>query len=269
MNTEATWSDTKASAPQRSAWNVAYQESRCEFLKVLRMPAYSVPTIAFPVMFYLLFGVLFGRQQAGPTSMSTYLLATYGAFGVIGAALFGFGVGLATERGQGWMLLKQASPMPIWSTFLAKMIMSLMFAGTIILALFAVGLTLGDVQAEVGQLIRLAGVLIAGTIPFCAFGLMLAYLCGPNSAPAAVNLIYLPMAFVSGLWIPIQALPDFVQSLARALPAYHLGQLALSTIGASVGENLWGHVGYLILFTVAATSAAAFLMRRDQGKTYG
>jgi len=90
MSTEATWSETNTAAPRRSAWNVAYQESRCEFLKVLRMPAYSVPTIAFPVMFYLLFGVLFGRQQAGPTSMSTYLLATYGAFGVIGAALFGF-----------------------------------------------------------------------------------------------------------------------------------------------------------------------------------
>ena len=41
--------------------------------------------------------------------VATYLLATYATFGVIGAALFGFGVGVAVERGQGWMLLKRAS----------------------------------------------------------------------------------------------------------------------------------------------------------------
>ncbi|MEM1250671.1 MAG: ABC transporter permease, partial [Acidobacteriota bacterium] len=155
---------------RRSLLNVAYQESRTEFLKALRMPAYSVPTIAFPVMFYLLFGVLFGGS-AGTTSMSTYLLATYGAFGVIGAAFFGFGVGLAVERGQGWMLLKQASPMPIWAIFLAKMVMSAIFAALIVAALFTVGLTLGDVEASTGQLLRLAGVLMIGTLPFCAFGL--------------------------------------------------------------------------------------------------
>ncbi|MEM9408359.1 MAG: ABC transporter permease, partial [Acidobacteriota bacterium] len=195
---------------RRSLLNVAYQESRTEFLKALRMPAYSVPTIAFPVMFYLLFGVLLGSFSAGPTSMSTYLLATYGAFGVIGAAFFGFGVGLAVERGQGWMLLKQASPMPIWAIFLAKMVMSAIFAALIIAALFTVGLTLGDVEASGGQLLKLAGILLVGTLPFCAFGLFLAYICGPNSAPAVVNVIYLPMAFVSGLWIPIQALPEWL-----------------------------------------------------------
>ncbi len=256
------------SSTSRHLLNVAYQESRCEFLKVLRMPAYAVPTIAFPVMFYLLFGVLFGRQDGG-AGMATYLLATYGSFGVIGAALFGFGVGLATERGQGWMLLKQASPMPIWSTFLAKMVMSGLFAMLIVAALFTVGITLGGVELAAPKLLLLASVLIVGTIPFCAFGLMLAYLCGPNSAPAVVNLIYLPMAFLSGLWMPIYILPDFVQTLAHVLPAYHLGQLALRTIGASVGEPIWTHVLYLAIFTAVASALAAALMKRDQGKTYG
>lgn len=254
---------------RRSLLNVAYQESRTEFLKALRMPAYSVPTIAFPVMFYLLFGVLFGGSQAGGTTMSTYLLATYGAFGVIGAALFGFGVGLAVERGQGWMLLKQASPMPVWAIFLAKMAMSAMFATLILAALFAVGLTLGEVTATTEQLVKLAGVLLVGTLPFCAFGLFLAYLCGPNSAPAVVNIIYLPMAFVSGLWIPIQALPDWLQSVAKLLPAYHLGQLGLWTIDAHVGDPIGLHVVYLVVFTGIFCFLASLLLKRDQGKTYG
>src|SRR5215831_14777459 len=88
-------------------------EARYEFLKLLRLPGYSIPTIAFPVLFYLIFGLSLGPgRSAGPVSIATYLIATYGAFGVIGASLFSFGVGVAIERGLGWMLLKRATPMP-------------------------------------------------------------------------------------------------------------------------------------------------------------
>ena len=86
-----------------AAWSPARTyvlEAKYEFLKLLRMPGYALPSIAFPAMFYLLFGVLFGSRGVGGMSMATYLIATYGAFGVIGAALFGFGVGVAIERGR-------------------------------------------------------------------------------------------------------------------------------------------------------------------------
>ena len=40
-------------------------------------------------------------------------------------------------------------------------------------------------------------VLVIGALPFCAIGLAFGYLVGPNSAPAVLNLVYLPMAFAS------------------------------------------------------------------------
>ena len=56
-------------------------------------------------------------------------------------------------------------------------------------------------------------------------GLAFGYLVGPNSAPAVLNLVWLPMAFASGLWIPISQLPQFVQPVAAFLPPYHFAQL--------------------------------------------
>ena len=70
-------------------------------------------TIGFPVMFYLLFGLSFGNRAGGPKA-SEYLLAGYAIFGMITAALFAFGAGVATERASGWLLLKQAAPLPTW-----------------------------------------------------------------------------------------------------------------------------------------------------------
>lgn len=244
-------------------------EARYELLKLIRMPAYAVPSIAFPVMFYTLFGLIFGGRGPGGVTMATYLVATYGAFGVIGAALFGFGVGVAVERGQGWLVLKRASPMPPLAFFLAKLFVSCIFAAAIVALLIVLGVTAGGVRLSVSSALVLTATLVSGTIPFCALGLAAGYLTGPNSAPAIVNLIYLPMAFVSGLWIPIEALPDFLKTVAPYLPAYHLGQLALSAVGAGLGTPAWSHITALAGFTIIGLALAIWGYRRDEDVAYG
>lgn len=245
-------------------------EAKYEFLKVLRMPAFAIPTIAFPVMFYLLFGVTFGAGRvSGTTTMATYLLATYGAFGVIGASLFGFGVGVAIERGQGWLTLKRATPMPPMAYFTAKLAMAALFSGIIIVLLFGMGAGFGGVTFPAATWTRLFVVLVLGAIPFGAVGLALGYLSGPNSAPAVVNLLYLPMSFASGLWIPIEVLPPFVRAIAPFLPPYHLGQLALGVIGAGSGAPAWAHVLALAGFTCIGLGVAMWGYRRDEDQTWG
>lgn len=252
-----------------SALGIYGREAYHEFLKLVRVPMFAVSTIVFPLMFYVIFGVAFGDQVAGGVGVTTYMLATYGTFGVVGAALFGFGASVATERGQGWMRLKRVSPMPPMAYFVAKVIMSATVAVLIILAMFALGVTMGGVQMQPERWIALALVLVAGSVPFSAMGLAFGYLVGPNSAAAVLNLVYLPMAFASGLWIPISQLPSVVQAIAPLLPPYHFAQLALGTLGASEGGTPILHLAALAAFTAAFLAIAAWGFRRDEGKTYG
>lgn len=257
-------------APRRSLARLFALEWKYELLKTLRMPAYAIPTIAFPCLFYAFFGLAFGAGRgAGPTTMATYLLATYGAFGVIGTALFGFGVGVATERGQGWMLLKRATPMPPLAYFAAKTGTALAFSAVLVLALFALGGAFGGVALPTATWLALFATLVAGALPFCALGLALGYVCGPNSAPAIVNLFYLPASFASGLWIPVPALPGWLQEAAPWLPPYHLGQLALAVIGVEPRTPVATSVSALAGWTVAGVAVALWAYRRDTGKTYG
>lgn len=245
-------------------------EAKYELLKVIRMPAYAIPAITFPVMFYALFGLAFGGGRGvGGVSMATYLIATYGAFGVIGASLFGFGVGVAVERGQGWMVLKRATPMPPLAYFAAKLVTCTIFAAVIVLLLSALGVAFGGVHLPLAVWIELSAILIAGSVPFCALGLAIGNFVGPNAAAPLVNLLYLPISFASGLWLPVQILPPAVRSLAHLLPPYHLGQLALGAIGASQGEPPWTHVVTLAGFTCLGVGLAWIGYRRDQDKMWG
>lgn len=246
------------------------KEAKYELLKNLRIPVYAISTVVLPLMFYVLFGIVLGRSTAAANDNAMYTLATMGCFGVMAAALFGFGVSLAMERGQGWLQVKRASPMPVSAYFFAKLFAALMFSVVIMLLLTTVGVLFGGVHMSVGTAARLIGIVVAGSIPFSAMGLAIGYFAKPNSAPAVVNLIYLPMSFFSGLWIPLFMLPHGFRVFANFLPAYHLAQLALNSLGMGMHPTpALGHVEALAAFTVICLGLAAWGYRRDEGKTYG
>jgi ABC-2 type transport system permease protein len=260
---------TATPTQHRNVLRIYWLEAKYTFLQALRLPVYSISTIVFPMMFYILFGLMFERGAVEGVSSAAYLLATYGAFGTIGASLFGFGVGIASERGQGWMRLKRASPMPPLAYFTAKIFVALAFSAIVILGLFLLGSIAGGVKLPFTTWLSLFTTLLGGALPFCALGLLFGYALRPNAAPAILNLVYLPMAFFSGLWIPIEFLPKFVQTIAPALPPYHYAQLALQTLGASDKTNPWLHAVVLLGFTTLFLLLAVIFYRRDEGKTYG
>lgn len=250
--------------------HVYWLESKFEFLKLLRLRAYSLSTVLFPVMFYCFFGLAMGGSRfKGMGTMSSYLLATYGAFAVVGSTLFAFGVGIAVERGLGWLQVKQASPMPAMAYFLAKGFVSMAFGGIVVALLFFLGAAFGGVTMPAGQWLALGGVLIAGAIPFCALGLAIAAFAQPNSAAGIVNLIYLPLGFLSGLWMPIEFLPNAIKQIARFLPTYHFGQIALGVLGVPLKQSALLHVGALAAFTAVFAAIAYLGMSRRSERMYG
>lgn len=236
-------------------------ELRNEILRAFRTPMFVLPTLLFPLVFYIMFGVLLNR---GSGAAGSYLLATYGVFGVMGAALFGFGAGVAMERDNGLLRLRRAMPTPPGAYLLAKLGMAALFAIIISLSLLALAVGVAGVHLSVGQALLLVLVNVLGALPFAALGLYIGSLSSGNGAVAIINLVFLPMAFLSGLWLPLSMLPDWLATAAPVWPAYHLAQIALKVIGQDAGQPLWLHAGVLLVFTaVFATLARARLARAD------
>jgi len=222
-----------------------------QWLNLVRTPDYSLPTLLFPLMFYAFFGLLMIPGGALP------LLCTFATFGVMGAALFAFGVGIATERAQGWLRLLRASPAPIGAVILGKASGALLFALIIVVSMATLAALFGDVRLATGQWLGLAGVLVAGSLPFCLMGLAFGLWLKPNAAPAVLNLVYLPLGFLSGLWIPANQFPGILQSVAEWLPPYHLAALALDIAGvreANIAQSVL-HLGVFTLICLALTGA--------------
>lgn len=240
---------------------VLRKETRYEFVRMLRTRAFSLSVIGFPVMFYLLFGTSNRHNM-----FARYLLPSYSCMGVVSACLFGIGVGIALERAQGWLELKQASPMPRFAYLGAKIVSCAAFSMVIVVCLMILGATLGGVTVTGGEAFRLAVIVLAGSIPFTAMGLLIALLVPHNAAPGIINLIYLPMSFASGFWMPVTYLPHWLRIIAPALPTYHLAQLALQIFGFAQPGSMIVHWEALAGFTLLMMGAAWILFQRSEAK---
>jgi len=235
------------------------EEARAECLRYLRNPGFLLPTLLFPSVFYLMFGVFLGRAN-GPDA-PLYLLASYGTFGVMAPGLFGFGVSLALERDTGLLTLKRALPMPPGAYLLGKMCMALLVVAMVSVIMLCLAVFLGGVHLTPSRIATFFVLEVLGVLPFAALGLFIATLVKGQGAPGVVNLVYLPMAFLSGLWFPLSIMPSFLQAIAPLWPAYHLNRLALDAVGLGDGV-VWPHAGVLAGFTVALVLLAARRLRR-------
>ena len=248
MNADA--SHAVPAMPRSRVFNAYLQETRSEILRYLRNPGFMLPMLAFSTVFYAMFGIVLNH---GNPAAERYLLASYATFGVIGPGLFGFGVSLGAERENGLLTLKRALPMPPLAYLLGKMAMAMLMAGIVMMVLLSLGLFVARVPLSASQVVAMLATGVFGVLPFCALGLLVGTLVKGQAAPGMVNLVYLPMAFLSGLWMPLSMLPKVLGQLAPIWPSWHLNALMQTAAGMQ-------HDGVALPLLALAGFTAAFLL---------
>jgi ABC-2 type transport system permease protein len=234
-------------------------EAKYESLRMLRSPAFAGPFLVLPAALYLLFGVLlYGPEIAKDPKAALYLFMGLCVFGVMGPGMFGFGVTLAMEREKGLLKLKRAMPMPPAASLIAKMLMSALFVFLIMISMALVA-PLGHVRLTPMQVVTIAILNMVGSLPFCALGLFIGSLASPKSAPAFVNLLYLPMIYLSGILFPLPASMKWISQLS---PAYHLEQTVLAALGAASEGWPAIHIAALAGVTLSFTALAVQRLQR-------
>lgn len=246
------------SAPPRTAnrphlWRAYAIEAKFESLRMLRAPAFAGPFLVLPAALYLLFGVLlFGSQIAKDPKAGVFIFMGFAILGVMGPGLFGFGIVVATEREQGLLQLRRALPAPLSAPLLAMMLMSMLFVAIVMTTMAAVA-PLGHLPLSARQMLAFSAVCVLGATPFSAMGFFIGSFASAKSAPALVNLFYLPMIYLSGILFP---LPKSAEWIAHFSPAYHLDQLALAAIGGPYAGATLVHLAILAGVTVIFSAIA-------------
>jgi ABC-2 type transport system permease protein len=235
----------------------------CEVLKIFRDPAAVITTVSFPAIIFLIIGFKFSP------SLSSTILASEAAYGAFLVSITTFSISLATERSLGWNKLLRTTSMSS-ALYLGSKLLVILVTGTIAMVLlFAVAGFSGIVHLDLAVWAELLGAMVLGIIPLSLLGLFLGFLGSPNLTVALSMTLLIVMSFASGIFIPMQYLPELFQKIAPYLPTYNLVQLGWTIVGSPSSDGqVWTHVLILLAYAAVFAVLAGWAYIRDENKNF-
>jgi len=238
----------------------------------MRQPQFWVPSLAFPALFFLLFGISAAGQVAPflPAGLGgEVVLAQFLCFGVLSIMFFQFGVGIAEERRQPWEAMLRVLPVSGSARFTGRVLVALVFSIAALVPVLTLAALTTSLRLSPAQWAVYLGAVLLGAVPFGLMGVSLGYAATPKAALPIANLGFLLLSFLGGLFVPAQELPDVVAEIAPYLPSRHYLDLVLGVIDGRQDGGGWQQPALLLAGWAALFLAAAVLLyRRDQGIRY-
>ena len=231
--------------------------SKIEFLLTKRQLIYYLLSVGMPTAFYLFFS---GIYQDTPGELANFMrdyLISMTAFSMMSTTILSFPAVLHTDKMNNWQKTLRHSPVNMVEYYLSKITSMLVDYLVSILVVFTVGHFVRGVDMPLVKWVGAAILLIVGSSAFVALGLTLTLLPTSQLMSVVGNLLYLGLAVLGGLWMPISLFPDWMQAVGKCLPTYQLMEL-LKTFLNEGDINLSATV-YLLVFSAVLFGLTIYL----------
>jgi ABC-2 type transport system permease protein len=208
----------------------------------------------FPILLLVLIGSVYGDDPIEGVRAPTYLLVGLLGYGVAANAFAGLAITLVVRREAGLLKRVRGTPLPP-GTYLAAVIGStVVVIGLQVLAQLLIGVFALDADWPERPALLVVAILI-GAAAFAALGIAITTVVRTaDGSSAVVNAIYLPAAFISGVFFSTEEMPAFLEAISEILPLTYFLDLIRATFvpGESFAPSalaavlVWGVVGAAI-----------------------
>ena len=191
-----------------------------------RTPIAAFFTLALPVIFLVLFSVIFGSEDiAGGYSFSQFFAPAMAVFAAVSSTFTNLAVRTAFAREQGILKRVRGTPLPPW-IYMAGIIGSGVWIALLsVVLMFVLGWAFFGfhmVWDDIGMVVL---VFVVGIATFSSLGLAVCSIIkNADAAPAVANGVFLPMAFISGIFIPLDEAPQWLVILGDVFPLKHFAE---------------------------------------------
>ena len=171
----------------------------------------------FPLLLYALLGSVYGDEIDGVPAVDVLLVGLFG-YGAMTTAFGGLAIMLVVRREAGVLKRLRSTPLPP-PTYLAAVVLSTLTTFALqSVALLALG-GIGFGASMPANWLGFAGAIVLGVASFAGLGFGGAALIrSAEGVSAVVNVVILPMAFLSGSFGPTADFPSALQAIADVLP---------------------------------------------------
>ena len=191
-----------------------------------RNPVAAFFVFVFPLMFLVIFNLLFGtRELEGPhgiISTSNFYVPAILVLSVVTACYTNIAMGITFARDEGSLKRIRGTPLPASALLMGKVIHSVLVSLLLVAIVVGAGVIFYNVDPPSNTTLAFLVSLILASATFCALGLAITSII-PNAdaAPAIVQASILPLMFISDVFIPLRDAPAWLTTVADVFPIRH------------------------------------------------
>jgi ABC-2 type transport system permease protein len=238
-------------------WQVRYEQR-----SYWRNRGRGMFTFVFPIMFLVIFASIDKGariQSRGGIPYDDFFVPGILAYGVITTTFINLAISTAILRDEGVLKRMQGTPLPMWAYVAARIASTFLIMAIMSVVVIGLGVGVWGLHFRVATLPAVIVVLALGTAAFTSIGIGITrFVPNAESGPVAVNLIVLPLTFISNIWFPTDTLPSALKTIAGLFPIKALAsglQYAFDPrhAGAAFDGNslrvlaIWGVVGVYLM----------------------
>jgi ABC-2 type transport system permease protein len=220
-----------------------------------RNPSAAFFNFALPLLFLALFGAIFSGDQ----KTLNVIVPGIAGLSVMSTTFSALAMNLTFLREQGVLKRMRGTPLP-GASYLGGIAANAVTNATIQMTLIVLA---GRVLFGIGwpkDWLELVVFLVVGVLCLATLGVAWSHVI-PNfdAAPAYVNIVFLPVIFISGVFYDVDRTPAFLRDLAQALPLTHIidGLSGAMVTGRGLGDNL----SALLIVAVWAVAGVVLAVR--------
>jgi len=242
---------------------LALHQYRYDQKQFWREPASVFFTVILPLIFLVLFVAIFGngtvRLESGrEIKGATYFVPSILTLALLNATFVNLTIWLSIARERGHLKRVRATPAAAWVVIAGRTLTAAAVAAVMVVIVCAFGALLYGVELPGSTLPGLLLAVAVGVFALAGLGFAAAALVpSENAAPPVANAIVLPLEFISGVFVPSEQIPEWMDAIASVFPVKPLFDAILtafdpSTTGTGVAWGdlavlaAWGGVGVLL-----------------------
>jgi ABC-2 type transport system permease protein len=244
---------------------IALRQTGYGLRSLARNPRAVVFSLIFPVVLLVLFSSVFATGDSKTTSVGglelstdAYFTAGIIAYAIMMSAFSTLAISLTSQRESGQLKRLRGTPMPPWTFVVAQILRSILLVVLMVAVLILIGHFAFDVHVRGETLVGLIAYVLLGTATMCTLGIALTALTPTADAASTIApFAAVLLAFISGVFIPVETLPNWLEEVGRVFPLAHLAEGLQTTFSASAtglglsDENVavlaaWGLAGLIV-----------------------
>jgi ABC-2 type transport system permease protein len=221
-------------------------QARYWLTSTFRTPRAVIFTLVFPALLLVMFNSIFvgGNETAdlsGGLKVAAHAYFTAGmlAYAIILTSFTQMLIALTTQRERGELKRYRGTPVPSWTFIVSLALRSVTLVALMTVVLLGIAHFAYDVRISADGAVGLAVYIALGTATMCSLGIGLTALIDSEDAASSVGpFVAVILSFISGIFVPVDQLPGWLEEIGRAFPLFHLADGLQRALAGTAGTGL-------------------------------